>query len=82
MVELQLSSETLPPHVYSELTKNRSTVHDDFQGTGFWPQLYDGRAMTLDSWNDHVAGLSIKENVEKYNAAMKSGDNSRRNVWA
>ncbi|KAF2097003.1 2-nitropropane dioxygenase [Rhizodiscina lignyota] len=63
-------------------TTIKDTVHDDIQSTGFWPPLYDGRAMILDSYNDHKAGMSLADNVAKYKEAAAVGDNSRRNIWA
>ncbi|KAK3080476.1 hypothetical protein LTS18_001015 [Coniosporium uncinatum] len=63
-------------------TTIKSTVHDDVQGTGFWPVLYDGRAVMGESYRDHLEGVSLEDNVGKFKAAAKLGDASRRTVWA
>jgi len=63
-------------------TTVKSTVHDDVQGTGFWPVLYDGRAVIGESYRDHLGGTSKEENVGKFKAAAKVGDASRKTVWA
>jgi len=59
----------------------RSTIHDDIQGTPIWPSLYDGRAIMGDSYHDHEAGLSMAENIKKYQDAKQSGDVSRSITW-
>jgi nitronate monooxygenase len=61
---------------------NRSTVHDDIQGTGLWPETYDGRAIIGDSFEDFTSGLPTEENVAKYKKAIEVGDVSRKIVWA
>ena len=60
----------------------KSVVHDDIQGTGFWPALYDGRAIVGESYRDHEAGVGLDDNITKYKAAMTAGQSSRRTVWA
>ena len=60
----------------------RSTFHDDVQGTTIWPELYDGRAIIGDSYQDHVSGASLEENVAKFKAAKDVGDNSRLIHWS
>jgi len=55
---------------------------DDIQGTAIWPAAYDGRAIVTDSYNDHLSGLSVEENIRKYKKAAESGDMSRKIVWA
>ncbi|OAQ87537.1 2-nitropropane dioxygenase protein [Purpureocillium lilacinum] len=59
----------------------KSTIHDDIQGTPIWPSLYDGRAIMGDSYHDHEAGLSMAENIKKYQDAKQSGDVSRSITW-
>ncbi|KAK4447892.1 hypothetical protein QBC34DRAFT_449825 [Podospora aff. communis PSN243] len=63
------------------VTTAKSTVHDDIQGTPFWPAPYDGRALAGDSYKDHVSGLPIAENIKKYSDANQSGDTSRLVTW-
>ncbi|KAK0616260.1 hypothetical protein B0T14DRAFT_243358 [Immersiella caudata] len=60
----------------------KSTVHDDIQGTTFWPAPYDGRALVGQSYKDHVSGLPMEENIKKYGDANQSGDTSRLVSWA
>ncbi|MCJ1236674.1 hypothetical protein MMC14_004656 [Varicellaria rhodocarpa] len=60
----------------------KSTVHDTMQGTGFWPQAYDGRAIIGESYKDHIAGLPEDANIIKYKDALAAGDSTRRTVWA
>ena len=64
------------------LMRIRSTVHDDIQGTSFWPAPYDGRALVGESYKDHVSGLPIEDNIKKYGEANQSGDTSRLVSWA
>ena len=61
---------------------HRSTVHDDIQGTGFWPAAIDGRAIIGESYKDFLAGLPEHENVDKYKKANEVGDTRRKIVWA
>lgn len=60
----------------------RSSIHDNIQGTGFWPKVYDGRAIIGESYKDHLAGLSEEENIAKYKSAFAAGESTRRTVWA
>ena len=64
------------------LTPYRSTVHDDIQGTGFWPKDMDGRAIIGDSYRDFLSGLPETDNVAKYETATAAGDLSRKIIWA
>lgn len=57
-------------------------MHDDIQGTGFWPAAYDGRAIIGPSYRDFTTGLSTEENVEKYKAAVAARDQSRLTAWS
>ena len=69
--------------IFSNLTNSyRSTIHDTIQGTGFWPQAYDGRAIIGESYKDHLAGLPEDANFVKYKDALATGDSTRRTVWA
>ncbi|KAL8742224.1 MAG: hypothetical protein Q9190_005258 [Brigantiaea leucoxantha] len=60
----------------------KSTSHDVFQSTDFWPSMYDGRAIIGESFKDFKAGMPDEENVAKYKAAMAVEDHGRRTVWA
>jgi nitronate monooxygenase len=60
----------------------KSTAHDVFQSTNFWPAAYDGRAIIGKAYEDFKAGLPDEENVAKYKDNMIDGDASRRVVWA
>jgi len=60
---------------------HRSTVHDDFQGTGFWADIYDGRAVIGPGYNDYMAGVPEEENIRRYKAAAAAGDQSRLTAW-
>ena len=57
-------------------------MHDDIQGTSFWPDIYDGRALIGDSYRDHLAGLPMEENIKKYNDAKLAGELNRMVTWA
>lgn len=59
----------------------RSTIHDDLQGTGYWPATYDGRAIIGEAYNEHASGASVESLIEKYKAAGAAGQHSRRIVW-
>lgn len=61
---------------------NRTTFHDDIQGTTFWPKLYDGRAIRGSSYEDHAKGVSLEENLKLFNEAKEKGDNSREVTWS
>ena len=67
---------------YTELTSRRSTFHDDLQNMKVWPKAYDGRAIVSESYQDHVSGVAIEENIKRLSEAQASGDMSRNLVWA
>jgi nitronate monooxygenase len=60
----------------------RTAVLDDIQGTGVWPDVYDGRAIIGKSWEDHVAGMPLEENIRLFKEADSAGDVSRKITWA
>ena len=60
----------------------RTTFHDEILGTTVWPKFYDGRAVVGDSYKDHSAGLSMEDNLKKFQAAKEAGDDSRMVTWA
>ncbi len=59
----------------------RTPVLDDVQSTAIWPSIYDGRAITGKSWQDHAAGMPVEENIRLFNEADKAGDLSRKITW-
>lgn len=67
---------------YTELTDGRSTFHDDLQNLKVWPKAYDGRAIISKSYEDHVSGVAIEENIKRLSEAQASGDMSRNLIWA
>ncbi|KAK4110064.1 inosine monophosphate dehydrogenase [Canariomyces notabilis] len=60
----------------------KTAVLDDIQGTGVWPDVYDGRAIIGKSWEDHVAGMPLEENIRLFKEADSAGDVSRKITWA
>ena len=78
----QTTKDTIVAATDGGFTTIKSTVHDDIQGTGFWPAKYDGRAVIGRSYEDHAAGLSMEDNVKQFKAAREAGDPSRTIVWA
>ena len=64
-------------------TTIKSTLHDDVRGTGFWPKVYDGRAIVGNSYRDLEEGMSMEESIKSYKKAVAAGDSlSRGIVWA
>ena len=47
-----------------------------------WPKAYDGRAINGKSYEDHVAGVGLAENIQKLTEAQATGDFSRNLIWA
>ena len=47
-----------------------------------WPEAYDGRAINGRSYEDHVAGVGLAENIQKLTEAQTAGDFSRNLIWA
>jgi hypothetical protein len=60
----------------------RSTVHDDIQGTTYWPGSYDGRAIVGEPYREHLAGLPIEDNAERYKKAKAAGETNWLVNWA
>jgi nitronate monooxygenase len=60
----------------------RSTFHDEILGTTIWPGFYDGRAIVGQSYEDHLTGMSIEDNLKKFKEAKEAGDDSRMVTWA
>jgi nitronate monooxygenase len=60
----------------------KSTRHDVFQSTDVFPRQYDGRAVIGISYDESKAGASDEEIIQRYNDAIKNGEDYRRTVWA
>ena len=60
----------------------RSNFHDDIQGVTVWPRFYDGRALINPSYTEHLAGVPLEENIQRFNKAKEAGDMSRMVTWA
>ena len=60
----------------------RTPVLDDIQSTAIWPGVYDGRGLVGKSWQDHLAGMAVEENIRLFKEADKAGDTSRKITWA
>ncbi|KAF2666737.1 inosine monophosphate dehydrogenase [Microthyrium microscopicum] len=60
----------------------KHTIHDDIQGTGFWPKAYDGRAIMGKAYEEYVAGTPLDELKARHQTLLSAKDNSRRIVWA
>ncbi|KAJ5928075.1 Aldolase-type TIM barrel [Penicillium verhagenii] len=60
----------------------KSTKHDVFQSTDVFPRQYDGRAVIGISFDEFKSGASDDEIIQRYNDAMKNGEDYRRTVWA
>ncbi|AEO64548.1 uncharacterized protein THITE_49067, partial [Thermothielavioides terrestris NRRL 8126] len=60
----------------------KTSVLDDIQSTAIWPGIYDGRGLIGKSWQDHLAGMSVEENIRLFKEADKAGDTSRKITWA
>ncbi|KAL2144528.1 hypothetical protein VTI28DRAFT_8941 [Corynascus sepedonium] len=60
----------------------KTSILDDIQGTAIWPSIYDGRGLVGKSWQDHMAGMPLDENIRLFKEADKAGDTSRKITWA
>jgi nitronate monooxygenase len=67
----------------------RSKVFDNLKGDTIWPEVYDGRSLLVQSWKDHLDGVSIDEIRKLHNEAVKGEDagydkdlNGRAAIWA
>ena len=65
----------------------RSKLFDNVKGPNIWPEAYDGRSLTTESYEDHVRGETIEVIRERHNEAVKGEDGgygvaNRANVWA
>ncbi|KAK3295012.1 2-nitropropane dioxygenase [Chaetomium fimeti] len=59
----------------------KTPVLDDIQSTAIWPDVYDGRGLIGKSWQDHVAGMPLEENIRLFKEADGAGDTSRKITW-
>ncbi|KAB5571818.1 FMN-dependent 2-nitropropane dioxygenase [Coniochaeta sp. 2T2.1] len=61
----------------------KTPFHDEIRGTiDIWPEFYDGRGIAGASYKDHASGMSLEDNLKKYDAAKEAGDHSRTVTWA
>ncbi|KAH6617293.1 hypothetical protein F5144DRAFT_606799 [Chaetomium tenue] len=59
----------------------KTPLLDDIQSTAIWPDVYDGRGLIGKSWQDHVAGVPLEENIRLFKEADSVGDTSRKITW-
>ncbi|KAF2251402.1 inosine monophosphate dehydrogenase [Trematosphaeria pertusa] len=71
-----------------QVTK-RSKLFDELRGPNMWPAAYDGRSLVVQSYKDHLGGMSIEEIQKLHNEAVKEDDNGfkpglkgRAAIWA
>jgi nitronate monooxygenase len=67
----------------------RSKLFDQLRGPNPWPELYDGRSLTIQSHKDFVSGVSIEKIQKSHNAAVtaehegfSTGLRGRAAIWA
>jgi hypothetical protein len=60
----------------------RTPILDNIQSTAIWPGIYDGRGLIGKSWQDHLAGMPLEENIRLFKEADEAGDTSRKITWA
>ncbi|KAK4249736.1 hypothetical protein C7999DRAFT_39219 [Corynascus novoguineensis] len=60
----------------------KTSVLDDIQGTAIWPSIFDGRGLVGKSWQDHMAGMPLEENIRLFKEADQAGNTSRKITWA
>lgn len=61
----------------------KSAQHDDVRGTGYWPSVYDGRAIITNSYRDLKSGQSMEEVQKRFKEAAAGGDaTSRAVIWS
>ncbi|KAJ4299699.1 hypothetical protein N0V90_004945 [Kalmusia sp. IMI 367209] len=71
-----------------QVTK-RSKVFDQLRGPNIWPEAYDGRSLVVQSYEDHVNGMSLEEIQRLHNEAVggpdkgyATGRKGRAAIWA
>ncbi|KAI5819400.1 hypothetical protein BZA77DRAFT_155406 [Pyronema omphalodes] len=60
----------------------RTRLYDTLRNTMDWPEGWNGRAIVNDSFRDHQAGMDLKENLERYQKAVRESDYSRMTAYA
>ncbi|KAI7278211.1 hypothetical protein KC352_g7525, partial [Hortaea werneckii] len=67
----------------------RSKLFDELRGPNIWPEDYDGRSLVMQSWEDHVRGVSLDEVRKSHAEAVKAEDRGyavngkgRAAIWA
>lgn len=67
----------------------RCKLFDELKGPNIWPEAYDGRGIVMESWSDHLEGVSIEEIRERHaeavkldNAGFGSNGKGRAAMWA
>ncbi|KAF7342998.1 Nitronate monooxygenase [Mycena venus] len=60
----------------------RTMAFDEVARLNGWPPNCNGRAISNKIMDDHKAGLSIEERIEKYDESARNGDDSRLIIWA
>jgi len=54
-------------------TTTRAKLFDELHGPNMWPELYDGRSIVMESYNDHARGVDIQEIRKLYADAISAG---------
>ncbi|KAI7339983.1 inosine monophosphate dehydrogenase [Hortaea werneckii] len=67
----------------------RSKLFDELRGPNIWPEEYDGRSLVMESWKDHLNGVSLDEVRKSHAEAIKGEDRGyavdgkgRAAIWA
>ncbi|KAI6825712.1 inosine monophosphate dehydrogenase [Hortaea werneckii] len=67
----------------------RSKLFDELRGPNIWPEEYDGRSLVMESWKDHLNGVSLDEVRKSHAEAVKAEDRGyavdgkgRAAIWA
>ncbi|KAI7316028.1 inosine monophosphate dehydrogenase [Hortaea werneckii] len=67
----------------------RSKLFDELRGPNIWPGEYDGRSLIMESWKDHLNGVSLDEVRKSHAEAVKAEDRGyavdgkgRAAIWA
>lgn len=67
----------------------RCKLFDELKGPNIWPEAYDGRGIVMESWQDHLDGVSIEEirsrhaeAVQLDNKGFGSNGKGRAAMWA
>lgn len=67
----------------------RSKVFDQLAGPNIWPSPYDGRSIVMQSYKDHLNGVSLEEIQKLHNNAKQeedkgfgTGGQGRAAIWA